>query len=223
MLDARSLIERMLNGSDLIESAAMKTPAFFDAVPELVVLDPLAETLGAAEAGVIAYRYIDAVKLAGHSCPTVACAWLMTRKALERLYPGELPRRGEVSVELRQRIDDGVAGVIGSIAGLLTGAASEGGFKGLAGRFTRKGLLRFGVPLEGEIRFTRLEGGTSVTLAHDPRAVPQPPGLRDLLRDSLAPGASVETRRSFAAAWQGWVEAILMRHADEPGLITMAP
>ncbi|HSC00930.1 MAG TPA: hypothetical protein VLE45_13505, partial [Burkholderiaceae bacterium] len=116
----------------------MNTPAFFDAVPAIVVVDPLAEMLGAADRGVIEYRYVDAVKLAGHSCPTVAGAWLTTRAALMRLYPGETPRRGEIRVELRQAIDEGVAGVIASVAGLVTGAANEGGFKGLAGRFARQ-------------------------------------------------------------------------------------
>ena len=78
----------------------MKTPAFFDAVPPIVVVDPLAEALGAVEDGIVEYRYADAVKLAGHSCPTVACTWLMTRRALQTLYPAALPRRGDMRVEL---------------------------------------------------------------------------------------------------------------------------
>mgnify|MGYP003492414693 FL=1 len=43
--------------------------------------DPLAELLGAAEGGRLEYTYADAVKLTGHSCPTVAGAWLATRQA----------------------------------------------------------------------------------------------------------------------------------------------
>ena len=42
----------------------MQLPAFFDAIPRLVMRDPLAETLGAADDGVIEYGYVDAVKLA---------------------------------------------------------------------------------------------------------------------------------------------------------------
>jgi hypothetical protein len=114
-------------------SSTMQTPAFFDAVPAIFVVDPLADALGAVEGGLIEYRYIDAVKLAGHSCPTVAGAWLMTRAALARLYPGETPRRGKIRVEMRQALDEGVAGVIAGVASLVTGAANEGGFKGLAG------------------------------------------------------------------------------------------
>ncbi|MDZ5457954.1 hypothetical protein [Azohydromonas lata] len=197
----------------------MKTPAFFDAVPAIVVADPLAEMLGAAEGGLIEYQYVDAVKLAGHSCPTVAGAWLMTRAALARLYASETPRRGEIRVELRQGVDGGVAGVIAGVAGLVTGAANEGGFKGLAGRFARQGLLRFGVAMSGDIRFTRLDNGRWVELSHRPQAVPRPAGLSGLLRDALAPQAPAAARRAFADAWQSWVQAILTEHADDPALI----
>jgi hypothetical protein len=60
----------------------MHFPAFFDGVLEIAVRDPLAALLGAAEDGRITYRYADAAKRAGHSCPTVAGAWLMTARAL---------------------------------------------------------------------------------------------------------------------------------------------
>jgi hypothetical protein len=199
--------------------SVMHTPEFFDAAPSITVVDPLAEALGAADGGVIEYRYVDAVKLAGHSCPTVAGAWLMTRTALARLYPDELPRRGELRVELRQRQDEGVAGVIASIAQLVTGAAGEGGFKGLAGRFARQGLLRFGVAMPGEIRFTRLDNGDSVGLAHHMQAVPRPTDLTEKLQEAFGPGADDAARRAFAQTWQGWVRTLLTEHADDPALI----
>lgn len=197
----------------------MQTPSFFDAVPPIVVVDPLAEALGAAEGGVLEYRYLDAVKLTGHSCPTVASAWLMTRAALARLYPQGVPRRGEVRVELRQALDAGVAGVIASVATLITGAANEGGFKGLAGRFARDDRLRFGVPMTGEIRFTRLDTGEAVELAHRPQVVPRPVTLATLMQQALMPGADAATRKAFADAWQGWVRTLLVEHADDLALI----
>ena len=199
----------------------MKTPAFFDAVAPIGVTDALAALLGASEGGRIDYRYLDAVKLAGHSCPTVAGAWLMTRTALARLYPDGAPQRGGLRVELRQAVDEGVAGVIASIAGLITGAASDGGFKGLAGRFGRQGLLRFGVAMAGEIRFTRLDNGLSVELAHFPQSVPRPDGLANLMQRALAPQADAATREAFAAVWQEWVRTILIDHADDPRLIAV--
>ena len=69
----------------------MTYPAFFDAVPTLTLHDPLADLLGAVSDGLMTYGYTDAVKLAGHSCPTVAGAYLMTLKALGRLYPDGPP------------------------------------------------------------------------------------------------------------------------------------
>lgn len=202
-------------------NAAMRMPEFFDTAPSITVIDPLAEALGAADGGVMEYRYVDAVKLAGHSCPTVAGAWLMTRAALARLYGTELPRRGEVRVELRQRHDEGVAGVIASIAQLVTGAAGEGGFKGLAGRFARQGLLRFGVAMPGEIRFTRLDSGASVVLAHHMQAVPRPAELSERLQRAFGPEADDTARQAFAQTWQGWVRTIMTEHADDPSLIVI--
>ena len=50
----------------------MALPAFYAQAPRITVHDALAELLGAAEGGLIEYGYEDAVRLAGHSCPTVA-------------------------------------------------------------------------------------------------------------------------------------------------------
>ena len=146
-----------------------RLPAFFDAAPVIRLQDPLADFLGAARDGLLEYRYVDAVRLAGHSCPTVASAFLMTRCALRALYPQELPRRGELRVELRDAPGQGVTGVIGSVAGYLTGAAGEGGFHGIAGRFVRQGLLAYEVTMETQMRFTRLDTGESVGVSADLR------------------------------------------------------
>lgn len=103
--------------------------------------DPLADFLGAADGGVIEYCYADAVRLAGHSCPTVASAYLMTRAALRALYADALPERGGIRVELRDERVAGVAGVIANVASLVSGATQDTGFKGIGGRFDRRGLL----------------------------------------------------------------------------------
>ena len=168
--------------------------------------DPLAAFLGATEGGHLEYTYADAVKLTGHSCPTVAGAYRATSEALARLYPGELPERGAIRVELRERLEDGVAGVVASVAGLITGAAGEGGFKGLAGRFERRGLLQFGAPISAELRFTRLDTGASVEIGL-PHAPPSPE-LFASLRRALSPHALPAERKSFAQAWQARVAAM---------------
>ena len=43
----------------------MRYPEFFDNAPSITMFDPLAKFLGAAEGGILEYRYLDAVKAAG--------------------------------------------------------------------------------------------------------------------------------------------------------------
>lgn len=198
----------------------MTFPAFFDQVPTLVLRDPLAEILGAAEDGFIEYRYTDAVKLAGHSCPTVAGAWLMAGHALALLYPDAPPVRGGLRVELRAPLDVGTTGVVGAVLGLITGAAGEGGFKGLGGAQSRRDLLRFGVALDAEVRIARLDSGAAVLLDYRPEAVPPDAAMAPLMARVVGGVADGEERVTFARLWQDRVRRILLEHADDTALIS---
>ena len=199
----------------------MSFPAFFQQIPALTLHDDLAEALGAAEGGLIEYRYEDMVRLAGHSCPTVAGAWLMARHGLAALYPEMTPRRGHVRVDLRAPQDAGTTGVVGGLLGLVTGAAGEGGFKGLGSRFVRRNLLKYGVELAAEVRFTRIDTATSVLLAYHPEVVPPAAGLQSLMPRVVSGQASAGEREEFARLWQERVRAILLEHADDPALLTL--
>jgi hypothetical protein len=88
---------------------------------------------------------------------------------------------------------------VASVATLITGAAGEGGFKGIAGRFERRGLLSFAAPIAAEMRFTRLDTGASVEV--DLR---QPAPMTPELRAALGRALEGE-RESFARAWQARV------------------
>ncbi|MDA8128289.1 MAG: hypothetical protein M0Z73_06285 [Betaproteobacteria bacterium] len=197
----------------------MSHPAFFDAVARITLYDPLAEFLGAAGGGRIEYGYLDVVKLAGHSCPTVAGAYLMTLKALDRLYPGAIAERGGVRVDLGTPQAEGVTGVIAAVIGMLTGAAGEGGFKGLAGRFSRRNLLAFASGTGAEVRFTRLDTGASVAVAYHPEIVPSPPELQALMPKVLGGTASDAERETFGRLWQLRVKRILIDHGADPALV----
>lgn len=198
----------------------MNFPDFFASAPTIRVRDPLAEFLGAAADGIIDYRYEDAVRLAGHSCPTVAAAYLMTRRALQALYPDALPVRGEIRVDLREPRDAGVTGVIASIATLVTGATADTGFRGLAGRFNRRDKLFFDQALgRGDLRFTRLDTGAAVDVASDLSRVAGDPRMGELMPLCLMQQASAAQQQEFRALWQGRVRALLLEHADDPATI----
>lgn len=196
----------------------MSFPDFFDAVPGIVVRDPLAELLGAADGGLIEYRYADAVRLAGHSCPTVAGAWLLTTRALRALYGDTAPERGGIRVDFGEAQESGVAGVIASIVGLVTGAAGIGGFKGLGGRHARRNLLHFAAPGVQGIRFRRLDGRGALTVSLDLSPVPGDPEMGQLLPLLLQGQASAEQQARFGTLWQDRVRRILIDHHDDPSL-----
>ena len=198
----------------------MGHPAFFDEAPRILVRDPLAEMLGAADGGLLEYRYLDAVRLAGHSCPTVAGSWLTARAALRALYPDEPAERGGVAVRMPAPEDEGVTGVIAQVLTLVTGAAAGNGFHGIGGRFVRHRLLDFGdASGNGAIRFTRRDNGKSVTVELDLSSVPPAPQVRVLMGAAMRPGATVAERAAFAAAWQDRVCRLLLEHADDPAVL----
>lgn len=204
--------------------SASAFPDFFDQAPVIVLRDPLAEFLGAADGGVFEYRYADAVRLAGHSCPTVASAFLMTRAALTALYGDALPVRGEIRVDLAQAQDAGVTGVIASIATLITGATADTGFRGLAGQFNRRNRLYFNQHLaHGELRYTRLDNNAAVEVAADMSAIPGDPRMGELMRLCLAGAANTAQRGEFRQLWQGRVRRLLLDHAADPAVIRVSP
>lgn len=193
-------------------------PAFFDAVPPITLRDPLAEILGAAEGGLIEYRFADAVRLAGHSCPTVAGAWLMTTRALRALYGDAIPERGGIAVSFGDSVTGGVTGVVASVTTLLTGAAGAGGFKGLGGRFSRRDLLSFDAAGVEEIRFTRRDTGAAVQISLDLSPVPGDSRMGALLPALLSGSASKDEARLFGELWQDRVRRILIDFYDDPRL-----
>jgi hypothetical protein len=200
----------------------MKHPDFFDAVPRLVLRDPLADFLGAAEEGIVDYAYVDAVKLAGHSCPTVASAYWLTVLALRALYGEELPERGAIRVEFRESRTAGVTGVIANVVSLLTGATTDTGFKGLAGRFDRRDLLAFDAELALDIRYTRADTGAAVDAAAHLRHVPADPALPALMQRCLAGAASREEALRFGQLWQDRVRRVLLEHGSDPAVFVIA-
>lgn len=198
-------------------------PAFFADAPRITLRDPLAEFLGAAEGGIIEYTYADVVKLAGHSCPTVASAFLMARAGLAALYPGAVPERGAVRVQLPEPAHEGVSGVIGAVVGMITGAAGEGGFHGIGNRFDRRELLSFGADGAGELRFERTDTGAAVTVSAHPELVPGDPGMRQLLPRCVQGVATPQEAAQFGSLWQDRVRRLLVEHADDPEVIVLEP
>jgi hypothetical protein len=199
----------------------MQYPDFYNKVPTIKLYDPLSEFLGAFEDGKLEISYLECVKLAGHSCPTVAGAYLMAKLGLQALYPDTLPERESIKVEMHDTEISGVTGVIANVIGFIVGANGVGGFKGIQGHFSRDNLLSFDVPMQGEVKLTRLDTQESVTLRYDSSSIPADPMMQPLMGKSLKNMASEEEKKAFGVLWQKRVEAILLSTDKHPQLITI--
>ncbi len=193
----------------------MSYPQFYDTIKPIKLQDPLADVLGAFDGGLYDITYTEVVKGAGHSCPTVAGAYLMTRYALKILYPTAPAIRGDVEVSFEEELEDGVAGVIGNVISYITGATDKSGFKGLGGKFARHSLMRYGAQIDGaNARFRALSSGKTVDVFYNPSSIPASPQMQPLLQRIMQGVANEEEKKLFGQLWQERVENIF-KNADK--------
>jgi len=188
----------------------MHYPKFYTQIPPIKLYDPLSDFLGAFEKGEIEISYLDCVKLAGHSCPTVAGAYLMAQEGINSLYDGERPVRGNIKVEMKEDEKESVTGVTCNIISFILGASGVNGFKGIQGNFSRNNLVSYDAPIPTEVRLTRLDTEQSVNLSYDPSSIKADERMMPLMGKNLKGLATEEEKKMFHALWQGRVEAILL-------------
>lgn len=191
----------------------MRYPLFFDEVDSIQLYDPLSDLLGACEAGKVEISYLDCVKQAGHSCPTVAGAYLMTMIGLKMLYGAKLPQRGNIHVEIKGNKSEGTVGVIGNIVSYIVGASGEEGFKGIQGKFSRNHLIEYDKEMAGEVTLRRRDNHTSVSLSYDPSLIPGDVRIKPLMGKILQGKASEQEEKLFKVLWQERVQKILLTKA----------
>jgi hypothetical protein len=184
----------------------MEYQAFFDDIETLVLEDELAKFLGVNSDGVIEISYLDIVKTAGHSCGTVAGAYLTALLGLKALFGEELPKRGEIKVELKRAATDDNAGVVGCVLSNITGATTDYGFGGIpGGKFGRRGLLFYEADIETDVRFTRLDNNQSVGVNYHPQKVVNP---MQILMSAIGENATEEDKASFPVRFQKMVQTL---------------
>ncbi len=190
----------------------MEYPKFYDSVEPFILQDDLAAFLGATKGGEIQIDYIDCVKLAGHSCPTVAGSYILAKVALNKLYGNEIPKRSQVKIEFKEAKEHQVTGVIGSVLSFILGSNDSGGFAGIGGKFNRKNLLSYeNNDVNGMVKFTRIDNNESITLNLNTSIVPGDPNMQPLMQKTLMGQASKEEAEQFAKLWQARVEYMLLK------------
>lgn len=187
----------------------MNYPPFFETIESITLYDPLSDVLGAFEDGKITFSYVDVVKSAGHSCPTMAGAYLMIREGLKALYPNSLPERGAINVLFKEKQDGGTTGVVANAFSLITGATDTWGFKGLGGKYVRKDLMVFHADIPLQVRMLRLDTDAFVDIGYNPASIEIDPLMQPLMKKILTGVLNHEEKVTFGALWQARVAKIL--------------
>ena len=199
----------------------MHYPDFFDKVSSITLQDPLSNILGAFEEGKMEIKYLECVKLAGHSCPTVAGAYLMAQQGLKALYGNDIPQRGSIEISMRDSESDGVTGVICNVLSFITGANGAGGFKGLNGNFARNGLVTYNASISSEVQLRRTDTGESVTMYYDSSMIPADPMMQPLMGKVMQGSATTKEKKQFGVLWQSRVENILLSEELWDSMVTI--
>ncbi|OYR57571.1 hypothetical protein [Halorubrum halodurans] len=184
-------------------------------VEPIRVRDPVAEALGVLKPGapfVITYR--DAVKEAGHSCPTASGAYRIAQLGLDALYPDSDPVRSEIEVQAAGPRDDATYGVMSRIVSHVTGATEDDGFGGLAGGYGgRRDLLRFDAldpdTPDPTFRFRRTDTDATIEVTYHVSKLPDGGPAIGNLQQILDGSASDQQREAFADAWHRRVQIVL--------------
>ncbi len=196
----------------------MNYPNFFNDIPTIELYDPLSELLSSFVDGEYEISYLELVKASGHSCPTVAGAYLMSYHALKALYPDQRAVRGDILVSFKEDMQDGTIGLVSNLISIITGATQTSGFKGLNGNFVRHSLMSFNVDIPN-IRFTRKDTAKSVDVFYDPSSIPTQPRQTELMGRIFSDKATDEEKKEFGKLWQERVKTILVDNFDKQTVI----
>ncbi|UXR65298.1 hypothetical protein EZJ49_03415 [Bdellovibrio bacteriovorus] len=168
-------------------------------LPQILVREPFAEFLRAdQEEYSFPISLLDVVRFAGHACPSMVGAFVISQRAVRELFPetGVLIR-GQVSVEMGSAVDRGATGPISNVFSMIFGAWEKSGFGGIQGNFVRRGLLSYEVSdlPPGTYRFKHLGTGKTIEVFYDSSQVDLKGDLSDL---------------SFQEVWRMKIRRIVM-------------
>lgn len=152
---------------------------------KILIHEPFAKFLGASpEEFDFEISLLEVVRFAGHACPSMIGAFLMSEAATNALFPADKRvQRGNVMIEIPQNQEQGPTGPISNVFSMIFGSWESSGFGGLGGEhFRRKNLLKYNcsqVP-SGHYRFTNIATGVSVDIAYRPSGFDLPPDYDQL-------------------------------------------
>ena len=187
---------------------------YFKNIKNIKLVDELSLFLGSSKDGIVEFTYEDIVKSAGHSCPTVAGAYICTQKALEYLYKDNIAKRGEIFVSFKNDVNEGTIGVISNVISQITGATLYTGFKGLNGNFKRHSLFEYNSNIPFDLRFKRTDTNDYIDVQYNPNSVLPNKDMQALMQKVMQNNANDDEKKLFGTLWQDRVRRIFENQND---------
>lgn len=200
----------------------MNSKQLFQQIPSIKLYEPLYDFFGISDDGIVEFSFLDAVKIAGHACPTVAGAYLMSLHGLKALYRDELPVRGNFEILFSENEAEGVTGVISNVMGAIIGANGIGGFKGLAGQFARNNRLHYDQTISCKVAIKRLDNNQMVNISYHPEIIPSAKEVSPLLSKIISKQANDLEIKEFKTLWNQRLEKILSLGSKESEIIQIS-
>lgn len=147
---------------------------------------------------------LDVVRFAGHACPSMIGAFIISKKAAQELFTDHVVVRGDVEISTAQSAGSGATGPMCNVLSMIFGAWEKSGFGGLSGQFRRRDLLKFSDPQvpEGAFRFKNIQTNQQIDIFYSPAQ-----GLKDI------PAATEPVEVPFPLDWRIKIKKIL-KNAD---------
>ncbi|GEM_PF-1091371 len=183
-------------------------PEFYAQAGTITVKDPMASLVGSLPYGEeeIHISLTDVAKYTGHVCVGVASGFVLTKMSLEKLYPGEVPQRGQIKVQGNCGHD------ILDVASYITGARSQYG----RGELNRDDLSideKLGdCDQQKIVVFERKDNGKKVRAVFNSSKIVPPEKRKkmDEKMDAILAGKASEIEKNMVAKnIQGKVEQVL--------------
>lgn len=174
------------------------TTAEFLEMYKVSLFEPFSDFLmGSEQEKSFQISLLDVVRFAGHACPSMVGAFLISRAAIENLYPDtKVGVRGQIEIDISESATQGPIGPMANVFSYITGAWGETGFGGFqGGDYRRRNLLRFNSQNAkvGAFRFSRRDTGASV----------------DVIYQSSIVKIDVDPAMPFQLQWRHKIKAIL--------------
>jgi hypothetical protein len=142
---------------------------------KISVYEPFSDfLLGTEEEKRFDLTLLDIVRFAGHACPSMVGAFLISQRVIKELFPDGVCVRGEIEIDIPSAVTQGATGPISNVFGFIFGAWGETGFGGLKNQFVRRGLMRYSVPdvPAGAFRFRNVKTGACMDVFYNPNLAP---------------------------------------------------